>query len=456
VKVTTQELERCETLVTVEVETEQLDKLLKKTAQKVSREIKIPGFRPGKAPFQVVARRVGLEALQQQMLEDEADALIAKALTDAGVKPYAQITLQEVKWEPLLLVLRVPTEPKVILGEYRHIRLETPASELVTDEDVANVLKRIQAQNATWVPVEQPSELGHSVSISVTQKDGDTVIVENQSIDYELVTVENEGETIHPQNQMTAALVGLSDGETKTFSIHYPADYEETDVAGKEITFTVEVNGVKVKEVEPIDDEFAKAMGDKDSLAEWREELKENIQQQREMKRAHEVGQQVLDKVMAELQLVEWPLSIEEQMIDQELTRQNQRLQEANLTLDAYYKMQNTTPEAWREQLRGEVAHRLKTGLVLSELAQKENVRITQTEVLERARYISQMSGLGDRIWQYILQSESYQQEIASELLADKTLLHLAKIAKGEMNESSPETIETAAVEEATPEVNHD
>jgi trigger factor len=350
------------------------------------------------------------------------------------------------------MVLRVPTEPKVILGEYRDIRLETPASELVTDEDVDKVLARIQSQNATWVPVEQPSELGHSVSISVTQKDGDTVIVENQSLDYELITVDNEGETIHPQNQMTAALVGLSDGETKTFAMHYPADYEETDVAGKEITFTVEVNGVKVKEVEPIDDEFAKAMSDKDSLAEWREELKETIQQQREMQRAHEVGQQVLDKVMEGLQLVEWPLSIEEQMIDQELTRQNQRLQEANLTLDAYYKMQNTTAEEWREQLRVEVAHRLKTGFVLSELAQKENVKITQTEVLERARYISQMSGLGDRIWQYILQSESYQQEIASELLADKTLLHLAKIAKGEVNGSSPEAIETAAVEEATPE----
>ncbi|MEW5961465.1 MAG: trigger factor family protein, partial [Chloroflexota bacterium] len=167
-KVTTTELERCEVLLTIEFEPEKEQDLLKKAAKHFASEIKIPGFRPGKAPFNTIVRRVGMEALQQKALED-IDKLVKNAVTETGVQPYAQMQLEKVGWEPLVIELKVPVQPKVELGDYRGLRLEAKTAE-VSAEDIDKALKSIQEQHATWTPVERPSEIGDLISMTVTQK----------------------------------------------------------------------------------------------------------------------------------------------------------------------------------------------------------------------------------------------------------------------------------------------
>jgi trigger factor len=193
VKVTTEELERCEVLMTVEVEAQREQDILQKAAKKIARQIKIPGFRPGKAPYNVVVRRFGLEAVQQEAFEDSADRLVQDALNEANVQPFAQIQLESVDWSPLIIKVKVPTAPVVELGEYRDIRLEAEPVE-VSEEDVDKALQDLQERTATWTPVERPAELGDMVTMSVVEKEGDEVLAQNDSVEYELVPHEHDHE----------------------------------------------------------------------------------------------------------------------------------------------------------------------------------------------------------------------------------------------------------------------
>ncbi|MCB0166713.1 MAG: hypothetical protein KDI79_20970, partial [Anaerolineae bacterium] len=190
-KVTTEELERCLVLVTVEIDSKKENDILQKAAKRIAKEIKIPGFRPGKAPYNVVIRRFGLEAIQQEALEKSADDMIQKALEEANVTPFARMDLESVEWDPLVIKIKVPTEPKVELNDYHEIRLDSAEVE-VADEDVEERLKQLQETNATWTPVERPAQLNDTVTLAVVEKIDDEVVAEHDSLDYELKPVEDE------------------------------------------------------------------------------------------------------------------------------------------------------------------------------------------------------------------------------------------------------------------------
>ncbi len=446
-KVTTEELERCEVLLTLEIEPEQQEKLLKKAAQRISREIRIPGFRPGKAPYNVVLRRFGLEAIQTEALEESVEKLVTEGLAQVNVTPFAQIKLEEVAWEPTLKIkVKVPTQPKVELGNYRETRLEVQPVE-VTDEDIDQALKQLQEQRATWAPVERPAEIGDLISMTVTEKDGDKVLTERESIEYELAPLPEEEKEKRPD--LTTPLLGLNAGDSKTFTVTYPEDYENAEYAGKEITFSVEVSGVKVKELDPLDDDFAKQMGDYETLEALKTKIREDIQQRRERQNDMELGYQALDKIIENAEKIEWPLAFEEEQIDHEIEHLDYHLKQTGLTRDGYLQVNNKTIEQLREETREKIIEQLKKGLVMSKIADLENLEVSQLEILEQAKLMADLFGGGDRVWQNIMASESRQSAIANDLLSNKIVRRLAAIAKGEAPEPG---LEEADSEDKTAE----
>jgi trigger factor len=435
VKVTTEEFERCEILMTIEAEPAQEQDLLKKAARRIARQVQIPGFRPGKAPYNTIVRRFGLEAIQQEALEHSVEKIIMDALKEVELEPSALLQLDEVSWSPLTLKVRVPGPPKVELGNYRDLRLETKTIE-VTDEDVDEALKALQEQNATWAPVERPAEVGDLITMSVVEKDGDEVLAENDAVEYELSPLPDEADDRRPD--LTTPLLGLSAGDSKTFTIHYPEDWQNEQYAGREITFDVDVSSVKVKELDPLDDEFAQSVGDVETLDELRDDLQADIQQRRENQYNHELGREALDQIIEEAE-IEWPLALEESRIDEELENYEEQLKESNLTLDDYLNMQKKTLEALREEIRERVAQQLKIGLALKKLTDIEKLEVSNVEILDRARTIADLYGGDDRIWQTVMSSKTHQASVASNILTDKVFYRLAQIVKGEAPEPGEE-----------------
>lgn len=459
-KVTTEELEHCETLLTLEIDSAQQEKMLKKAAQRISREVRIPGFRPGKAPYNVVVRRFGIEAIQSEALEQSVEDMIKESMAEVNITPYAQIQLDGVEWEPALTIkIRVPTKPVVELGDYRETRLEAKAVE-VTDEDVEESLKRMQEQHATWIPVERPAEIGDLISMTVTEKEGDTVLAERQAVEYELRPVEDEEEAEETaeeeteakkssQLDLTTPLLGLSAGESKTFSLTYPEDFSNEQYAGKEITFEVEVSGIKVKELDPLDDEFAKEVSELETLDALKEKIREDIRRNRERMNDFELGSEALDKIVERAEKIDWPAALEEEQIDHEIEHYEHHLKQSGLTLDTALRVQKKTKDELREETRENVVKQLKRGLVMSRLAELEKLAVSQMEVLEQAKLMSDLYGGGDRMWQTLLAAEARQGTISNDLMSNKVIHRLAAIAKGEAPdpgaEESDSTVELIA-----------
>ncbi|MCP4607145.1 MAG: trigger factor, partial [Planctomycetes bacterium] len=382
-------------------------------------------------------RRFGWEVVQQEVLEHSSERFITQALEKAEIEPYAQIELDGISWDPLLIKIKIPLKPRVELGNYRAVRLEVEPVE-VADEDVEQRLQSLQEQNATWAPVERPGEIGDLLSMSIEGKDGDEVMFEDESSELELIAPDKLDDN---QPDLTTPLLGLSEGDNKTFTVTYPEEFENEQLAGKEITFTVEVSGVKVKELDPLDDEFAQQVSEVDTLEELKEDIRKNIRQQREQQRDLKLGQEALDKIIEEAEKLEWPLVLEEKNIDDELKQYEEQLKKSGMTLASYLSVQNKTEAELREEARPNVAARLKKSLVLGQIVGLEKLEVDQAEILEQAKIISDLYGQGDQIWRSILASESQQNMIANDVLSNKAIQRLAAIAKGE----APELDESAA-----------
>jgi len=450
VKVTAEELERCETLLTIEFDPKKEQDLLKKAAKRIAREVNIPGFRRGKAPFSTVVRRFGLEAVQQEALENMGDKVLKDALDDADIQPYGQIQLEDVSWEPLVFKLKVPTRPQVELANYREFRLDFEPVE-VTDEDVEESLQELQESNATWTPVERPAELGDLISMTVTEMDGDEVLKENEAVEFEL-TEPDEEDTSRPD--LVTPVLGLSAGDSKTFTITYPDDFNNQDYAGKEITFSVEVSGVKEKELDPLDDEFAQQVSDFETLAELEEDIRQNLLERRQREQNNDLGAEMVEKMVETATVLEWPAAMEEEEIDEEIARTERRFKDMGLTLDSYLAMQSKTKEGWREEIRESVADRIKRGLVLSKVVELEGLDASHSEILEQAKLISDLYGGGEQLWRNILASPAQQNLIADDVRSSKAIELLAAIARGEEPEAASEE-EEPAEEAAETELEH-
>ncbi len=462
-KVTTEELERCEILMTIEVEPAQEQKILKKAAKKIAREVPVPGFRKGKAPYGTIVRRFGLEAVQQEALEDSGEKIIQDALVQSEVNPSAQISFDGIDWDPLTIKIKVPGPPKVELSDYRELRLDATEVE-ISDDDIAESLKAMQEQNATWAPVERATQEKDLVSLSVVEKHEDEVIAEHDSVEYELILPEpaeeeaeteaensdddeGEAETVEPpfQPDLTTPLLGVNAGEEKTFTITYPEAYEDDRYAGKDITFNVTVNSIKEKELDPLDDEFAQSVSDFETLDELKKDIEKNLLESRQLEANRTLGQELLDKIVEDAKHIEWPAALEEEMINDEIARFSQQFEQAGLSLDNYLQIQKKDEDEFKEEIRENVLSGLKRSIVLSEVTKLEKLEISNSEVLERAKSIADSFGGDDQIWQYLLSSEMQQGRLANELLTEKILLRLGAIAKGEAPEPGEETEEEVA-----------
>jgi trigger factor len=451
--ISTEPLENCEVLMTVEVDEQQTEKLLKNAAQRISRQIKIPGFRPGKAPYRLLVRRVGEEAVREEALEDLSQSVFKQALEQADLEPYAQASLEDVSWQPLVMKVRVPTAPVVELGDYRSLRLEPEAVE-VTEDEVDQALEDLREQYAVWNPVERPAQLGDLITMSVEEHAGGQLLGQNDSLDYEMVPAE-EGQA---GPDLTSPLIGLSAGDEKEFPVVYPQTVEDPRYAGAEVTVSVTVHAVKEKELYPLDDDFAQTVGDFDTLEEFKDKLTEDIREQKERQADRKLADRALDRILETAERIEWPKVLEEEEIDHMLEDQDQQLQQQGLNLDTYLSMQKKTREELRDEFRPAVQERLRRSLLMSELADAEQLSVAGHEVSDQIERLSTLAGERGQEMREELAKPDNIQHVLNDILTAKIRRRVVQIVKGEAEtaeqETQPETeTETQAETDAEPAV---
>ena len=261
--------------LTIELGPERTEQALQRAVRQVSRKAKIPGFRPGKAPFATVVRMYGKPALFSEIVDDLGQEVYTEVLEQQKLDPYGQAALEDVQVDPAIkFKLVVPLRPTVDLGDYSDLRVEAPAVE-ASDADVEATLEQARNARAAHEVVERPAELGDLVKVDIAGTVGENTIMDNQ--DWEL-TLRGESGWLPGFDE---AFVGLSAGDEKEFDITYPED-SLSKYKGQTAHFKVNVKEVRSKVMPELNDEFAQSLGEYATLAEYREKKLAEIKEQHE------------------------------------------------------------------------------------------------------------------------------------------------------------------------------
>jgi trigger factor len=376
-------------LITAEADMETLEQFKHQAARKISAEAKIAGFRPGKAPFEVVRRIYGEKAIHDEAMNLMLDNIYPQAIKEAGIEPYGPGQLQDVsQTEPPKFTFLVPLMPEVVLGDYKAIRSEYNLP-VVGDDRVEEVIHRLQRRTAISTPVEKAAVEGNMVDIKITGRlqvevEGEDNILVPETT-RQMIAGDSRDFTDADGNEwpfpgFAAKLVGLSAGEEHTFEYSFPDDGSLDDLTGKDAIFSVSVERVYELELHPLDDEFAQSLGSYETYEKLVESIKQDLQTEQTNSYNRDYIEGLIEKIVADSS-VKYPPTALENEIEHVITHFEERLKRDQMDLDTYLKTRSLTREEFIEQETKPVAEKnLKRNLVLEEFSIREKIQITNEE----------------------------------------------------------------------------
>ena len=348
------------------------------TIKNQARNVQIPGFRKGKAPKSMVERFYGgREVFAQEAAEKLMDKLYQQALTDEDISPVGDPELTSMELDPTLaFVVDVPVYPEIELGDYKAVRVD-PIDAAVTDDDVQEVLDRLQKQKAEWKDVEgrKPVE-GDQVTIDYTVHEGEEEFQEPVT-DAEWVL----GET-NLLEQLRERIEDLEPGQTEEFEVVFEEDDESADpkIRGKHLKYSVTLKGVKERDLPEWTDELIKEITGAESMDELRQQIYEDIHQGKTGDGRTNVINQIVEKV-AENSTIDLPAVMIDEEVEHQLSHQKEDLQRQGLSWDQFLMFSGQDEETMKEQLRPESERRLRNTMILQEIARLEEIEVSDDDI---------------------------------------------------------------------------
>jgi trigger factor len=377
----------------VTVEVEKFNEAMKKAYTKNAKQFNIPGFRKGKAPMNIIKKHYGEGVFYEDAINFCCDDTYPEVLKEHNIKPvdYPQIDIVQIgEGKDFVYTATVIVVPEVQLGEYKGLEVTKPVYE-VKDEEVENELKSMQQKNARVETKEEGTVAkGDIAVIDFKGFVEDKAFEGGEGTNYELEI--GSGSFI---GNFEDQLIGLNKGDSKDVNVTFPEEYGREDLNGKEATFKVTINDIKVKELPALDDEFAKEVSEFDTLDELKADSKKKMQEVNESRAKREYEEAVLEAVCANAK-VDIPSVMIDKEIDNMLKDLEMRLQYQGLDLQTYYQYTNNTEEKVREYMKETADKRVKTDLVIEEIAKVENVDATEEELLVKATEMAKQYGSKD------------------------------------------------------------
>ena len=383
VKTKTTELPDSRVRVEVEVPTEALERELKTAASQLGREMRVPGFRSGKVPPEVVLRQVGREAVLDEAVRRGLPAWYEEALADAGIQTVGdpQVDLSDLpeKGAPLAFTIEVGVVPPARLGEYRGIEVGRREPK-VDDQEVQAELERMRESLASLETVEREAGEGDFVVMDyVGQVDGTPF--EGGEGRGQVVEL-GSGRLIPGFEEQ---LAGASAGDERTVELTFPDDYPAEQLAGKEASFAVEVKEVKQKRLPELDDDFAVEAGGYDSLNELRAEIESRIEQAEERAIEAEFREAAVDAVVDQAK-IEVPHELVHSKAHEMWHRTARRLAAQGINPEQYLSMAGKTEEELVVDSESDAETALKREAVLAAIVEAEGIEVSDEEIEQALR----------------------------------------------------------------------
>lgn len=426
-RITSKSLSDTSIKLTIAATGSELNDLKAHTVDKLSKNLKVPGFRAGKVPPTVAEKQLDSNYLQSQVLDEALNHLYSEAVAEQKIRVVAQPKVDIVKFVPytdLEFTAEVEVIGKIELPDYTKVTAKK-STDKVTEAEVKEVLGRLQTQTAEYKEVERASKNGDRVWIDFEGTDAKGEPVEGaKGEEYPLALGSN---TFIPGFEEN--VVGLKMGEEKSFTIPFPKDYHVKALQGKKVTFKITAKKVEETITQELDDEFAAKVGPFTSLDDLKKDIRTQMQVEKDTTAQRDFEDAIIKDLIAKskVALPEALLNEQIELVDREF-RQN--LTYRGQTMPEYLEATGQTEEQYRKnELKKTAEDRLKAGLILSEIAELEKIDVEPVELdqeiaIRKAQYAS------DASMQAELDKPENRRDVAARLLTQKTIAKLVSYAK--------------------------
>lgn len=350
----------------------------------------VDGFRKGKAPRKILEAKYG----KGIFLEDAVNEMVADSYPDAVgqilIRPVARpnVNIKEYKeGEDLVVVVKVTVRPEFTPGQYKGVEIEKIVPE-VKAEEVDAEIERLQKRNSRIIDVERPAKTGDTVNIDYMGFVGDEQFEGGTATGQDLELGSN---TFIPGFE--DQLVGASAGDDVEVKVTFPEEYHAPDLAGKDAVFKVKVHKVKETEKPELDDEFAKDVSEYDTLDELKESIREKLMKEAETRAEFDMKNTIIDVVYQNTELDVPEDMVESQTIEM-LDEIQMQLQYQGISLMDYLKYMGKTMDDYKQEIRPDAYKKMKTRLIIDEIANLENIEASGEEIDAEIKGISDHYGI--------------------------------------------------------------
>ena len=355
----------------VEIESSTVDAEIDRVARDYTKAARIPGFRPGKVPARVVKQR-----FRSQILHDVVHELVPRAVDDAlrerGLEPLDTPDIRDVvveEGQPLKFTATFDTVPSFDLQPYVSLQLRRPQATL-QEGAVDETLQSLRERAARFEVVEaRPVERGDTVVVDLVREAGTEPPDTHQDVTIEI------GAAANPPG-FDDEVIGTTVGETKRFEVRYPDDYEMKELAGTAVNYTVTVKALKRRVVPDLDDEFARDLGEFDTLAALRARVEQDLTREAEQKAERDARGELLK------QLAGWvTFTVPESLIERELDRRIEDFARRLMEQGVDPRKADIDWAAFRQAQQEPARDSVASALVLDEVAQREGLTVSEAEI---------------------------------------------------------------------------
>lgn len=378
---TVSELPGSRVSVEVEVPAADVDRAIARAARGLAREMRMPGFRKGKAPPSLVIQRVGFAAVLDEAIREALPEWYERALLGSGIAPVGDpsvevVSTPEAEGEPLAFKFEIGVRPKAELGEYKGLEVGKAEPE-PPEEFVDREVERIREGFAKLEPVDRAGAKGDVLLVDFEGLLDGKAFEGGKASDYLLEL--GGGQLIEGFEEQ---LAGVSGGETRNVEVTFPDDYQAEQLAGEDAVFTVEVKEVREKVLPELDDDFASEASEFDTLAELRADITKRLAEAVGQRAEQDFRVAAIDAAAAEAKL-DLPDELATARAGERWERVERQLASRGMQPDAYLQMQGKTREDVIEESKPEAEAELKREAVLAAIADAEGIEVSEEEMVE-------------------------------------------------------------------------
>ncbi len=425
-KLTVERLPESQVRLDIVADDTEFNTALDRAYRSVGKGITVPGFRKGKAPRVMIERYYGRGLFVEEAHKEVIDALYRQALTQESLIPVAQPEVEITAIEPVGFTVTVPVYPEVDLGDYTGVRVE-PRDAAIDGAEVDTVIDRLRLTRSPWADPAEPR----------SPRDGDQVTLD--------IAVTDAGEPFQAPVEGATFVLGESNlfeglleqvremhtGEERTFDIVFEDDDESVDelVRGKTLTYVVTLQALKEREPLALDDDFAKEVGDAESVDDLRRQVRDDLHQAKTRELRTLVVNEVTEAITG-VATVDPPATMIEESLDEDVNRLRMRLSQEQVPLETYLRSNGQSLEEMRAEMRPDSARRLRSSLVIRAVAEREHIVISDADIAAEIDRLSEGAAEPERLRE-IYAGEYFQRVMRNNLFEQRLGDRLIELATG-------------------------